>query len=364
MNFKDPISTFAYNLISLHHDIIWYIIIILTLVYWSLYKILKEYSWNIYNKQEGFLLYFLNNIVIIKVQKFIFYFWLTFYIYNIVYFSAKFYFYIAKKLDLSYTNKKINTSLIKLLSFLLGKSYYTGLQYEYDYLGQIKNLSFDNFNILIIERFFSYYMFNKTSNATFFYEGTDNVLSTLKFKHSINLEYVFGLFPTIIIGFIIVPSMYLLYSNETDINPCLTIKIVGHQWYWSYQSNSLQIVNKTKKLIFLEYSFESVIVSESDLIKGRRRLLETDNSLVIPYNVVIRFLITSLDVLHSWAVPEMGIKVDAVPGRLNQVVSQASNLGVYYGQCSEICGVSHGFMPIKINVVSLSDYYNLLLNKS
>jgi hypothetical protein len=100
---------------------------------------------------------------------------------------------------------------------------------RYDYSSHIKNLSLDGFDMIILDRFFSYYLFNKTSNALFFYDGTDNVLSTLKFKHSINLEYVFGLFPTVIIGFIIVPSMYLLYSNETDINPCITIKIIGHQ---------------------------------------------------------------------------------------------------------------------------------------
>ena len=89
MNFKDPVTTFAYNLISLHHDIMWYIIIILTLVYWSLYKILKEYSWNTFNKQEGFLLSFLNSVIILKVQKFIFYLWATFFIYNVLYFSIK-----------------------------------------------------------------------------------------------------------------------------------------------------------------------------------------------------------------------------------------------------------------------------------
>lgn len=361
MNFKDPITTFAYNLISLHHDIMWYIILILSLVYWSLYKILKEYSWNTFNKQEGFLLYFLNNTSIIKFQKLVFYFWATFFIYNIVYFSVKIYFLFASMLDALYMKRKANKFLLKILPFFLGKSYYTGMQY--DYLEHIKNMSWDNFNVLILDRFISYYLFNKTNNALFFYEGTDSILTTLKFRHSINLEYVFGLFPTIIIGFIIIPSMYLLYSNETDINPCITIKVIGHQWYWSYESNSMYINKQTKKRIILDYNFESVIINESDLIKGRRRLLETDTSLILPYNVVIRFLISSSDVLHSWAVPEMGIKVDAVPGRLNQAITMPSNIGIFYGQCSEICGVSHGFMPIKINVISLSNYYNLLLNK-
>jgi hypothetical protein len=115
----------------------------------------------------------------------------------------------------------------KLYIFILGKSYFVGLINNYSAF--IKNFNITNFNNIILDRFFSYYLFNKTSNALYFYDGTDQVLSTLKFKHSINLEYVFGLFPTFIIGFIIVPSMYLLYSNETDINPCITIKVIGHQ---------------------------------------------------------------------------------------------------------------------------------------
>jgi hypothetical protein len=110
---------------------------------------------------------------------------------------------------------------------MLGKSYYTIM--EYDYLEQIKNLSWDNYNILILERFSASFLFNKSANAVFYYDGTDSILSTLKFQHSINLEYVFGLFPTVIISLIIVPSMYLLYSNESDIHPCITVKIVGHQ---------------------------------------------------------------------------------------------------------------------------------------
>lgn len=363
--FKDPSSTFAYNLISLHHDIMWYIIIILTVVYWVLYKLLKEYSWSTFNKQEGFILGFCNNPWMFKVQKFIFYLWITFFIYNVIYFSVKVYFVLARYLDLLLCNTNVNKSWIlkiKLYHFMLGKNLFLGLQY--DYLAHLSNLGWDNFGDVILDRFFSYYLFNKTSNAIFFYDGTDSVLSTLKFKHSINLEYVFGLFPTVIIGFIIVPSMYLLYSNETDINPCITIKVIGHQWYWSYESNSANYIKKTKELLYLNYNFESVIVNESDLVKGRRRLLETDTALVIPYNIVLRFLITSADVLHSWALPEMGIKVDAVPGRLNQVITIPSNLGIFYGQCSEICGVSHGFMPIKVNVITLSNYYNfLLLNK-
>ncbi len=289
MNFKDPVTTFAYNLISLHHDIMWYIIIILTLVYWSLYKILKEYSWNTFNKQEGFLLYFLNNTLILKVQRLIFYFWALFFINAVLSIFITIFKYLIKQLDTLLATKNSNAFLIKLYTFILGKSYFTG--FTNNYIEFVKNFNITNFDNVILDRFFSYYLFNKTSNAIYFYEGTDDILSTLKFKHSINLEYVFGLFPTVIIGFIIVPSMYLLYSNETDINPCITIKVIGHQWYWSYESTSANLIKDTNEIVYLNYNFESVIVNEADLIKGRRRLLETDTSLVIPYNVVLRFLI-------------------------------------------------------------------------
>jgi cytochrome c oxidase subunit 2 len=113
----------------------------------------------------------------------------------------------------------------------------------------------------------------------------------------------------------------------------------------------------------LDYNYDSVIINEIDLVRGGKRLLDTDTSLVLPYDAIVRFLITSSDVLHAWAVPEFGIKVDAVPGRLNQAIITTNNLGIFYGQCSELCGVSHGFMPIKVNVITFKDYYTFLINK-
>ena len=362
MNFKDPISTFAYNLISLHHDIMWYIIIILSLVYWSLYKIVKEYSWNNFNKSEGFMLVLSNNKVLLQVQIYIFYIWFS--IFRIILKLLNHIFiWIYKELELKLLTKKTSTSLffIKFYHFILGKSFVKNMSEKKSF--NLEDLSFKYFKLVIIERYLAYYLFNESSNALFFYDGYDNYLSALKFKHSINLEYVFGMFPTIIISLIIVPSMYLLYSNETDINPCITIKIIGHQWYWSYEGHHWALNTELNDYVYWNYNYDSVIVNEADLLEGQKRLLETDTSLVLPYNIVIRFLITSSDVLHAWALPELGIKVDAVPGRLNQTISVPCNLGLYYGQCSELCGVSHGFMPIKVNVVTLPDYYNLLINK-
>lgn len=350
MNFKEPISLFAYNLISLHHDIMWYMIIIISLVYWVLYKIIKEYSWNVFNKQQGFILISYYNIFI-KIQIWVLFIWYSLFYYCLNQIFNIFIFFI-KLLDKNILERRIKN--INILLFFLGKNYYKGFynnfaNYNWDYL---------YFKNIILEKYLVSYLFTKPCNALYYYDGFDNILDTLKFKHSMKMEYVFGFFPTIIIAIIIVPSMYLLYSNETDLDPCLTIKVMGHQWYWSYQSTSFYYLNDTKKVFLIDYNFDSIFVAESDLIKGGRRLLETDKALVLPYRTVIRFLISSIDVLHAWAIPELGIKVDAVPGRLNQVVTIPNNLGIYYGQCSELCGISHAFMPIKISIVTFNDYYD------
>lgn len=355
MNFREPISTFAYNLISLHHDIIWYIILILSLVYWTLYKIIKEFLWSIGPKQDGFSIVFYKNNILYKLQAITLFIWfkLFYKIIELVYsFFLKTYDFLKKNILI---NKK--TTNDRLAFFFLGNGL-NGMSLP----KFIENKDYNYYENIMIERFLSYYLFNITSNGLYFYEGYDKFLTTHQFRHSINLEYIFGLFPTVIIGFIILPSMYLLYSNETEINPGLTIKIIGHQWFWSYESSNISYAKDLNKFFLVDYNYESIIVNEEDLPEGGKRLLETDTSLVLPYNIAIKFLITSSDVLHSWALPELGIKVDAVPGRLNQAVTMCSNLGVYFGQCSELCGVSHGFMPIKINIVTLQDYLNFIEN--
>ena len=239
MNFKDPISTFAYNLISLHHDIMWYIIIILSLVYWSLYKVMKEYSWNNYNKTEGFILILTNKKFLFKIQMYIFYIWLNIFkiIYNIFEFILKL-IYINLELRLINKKSKSNTFFIKLFSFILGSSFIKGINEN----NLKKNFSLKYFKSIIIERYLASYLFNESSNALYFYDGYDNYLLALKFKHSINLEYIFGMFPTVIIGLIIVPSMYLLYSNETDI-----IFFINCIWYMTEtesESSVLQVLSQ------------------------------------------------------------------------------------------------------------------------
>lgn len=184
------------------------------------------------------------------------------------------------------------------------------------------------------------------------------ILSNRLDKYTVDshvLETVWTVVPMFILLFIAFPSLYLLYLIEDVVNPNLMVKVIGHQWYWEYQySNS-----------WFDYSFDSYIVHEkSDF--PLYHSLDVDNRLVLPTNTSILFLITSADVLHSWAMPTLGVKADAVPGRLNYVSSASSYSGVYYGQCREICGSNHSFMPIVLEFVPIKHYldyvYALSLN--
>ena len=172
--------------------------------------------------------------------------------------------------------------------------------------------------------------------------------------HGTFIETVWTITPAVILFFIGVPSIKLLYLMDEVIDPALTIKVVGHQWYWSYEYSDYADQDGTT------INFDSYMVSESDLELGDLRLLEVDNRLVVPVGVHTRLIIAAADVLHSWAVPGLGIKMDAVPGRLNQTSLLANREGVFYGQCSEICGANHAFMPIVVEAVSLNDYCNYI----
>jgi cytochrome c oxidase subunit 2 len=172
--------------------------------------------------------------------------------------------------------------------------------------------------------------------------------------HGTLLEIIWTLTPSFILMLIAVPSFSLLYSMDEIIDPSLTLKAVGHQWYWSYEySDYIQTKGST-------LNFDSYMLPTEELKLGQTRLLEVDNATVLPVKTHIRVIVTATDVLHSWAVPALGVKIDAVPGRLNQVQLFIKREGVYYGQCSEICGVNHGFMPIAIKGVSMSKYLNWL----
>jgi cytochrome c oxidase subunit 2 len=175
-----------------------------------------------------------------------------------------------------------------------------------------------------------------------------------KFSHSSQLEVVWTITPSIILLFIAIPSFALLYAMDEVINPAVTLKAIGHQWYWSYEYSDY--ASYKDRNILQQISFDSNLVFESDLKLGEHRLLQVDNPIVLPVDVHLRVIITSFDVIHSWAVPSFGIKCDAVPGRLNQASLFIKREGVFYGQCSELCGVNHGFMPIVVKAVSMDEY--------
>ncbi|CAJ1963300.1 unnamed protein product [Sphenostylis stenocarpa] len=169
--------------------------------------------------------------------------------------------------------------------------------------------------------------------------------------HGTTIEILWTIFPSFILMFIAIPSFTLLYSmDDVVVDPAITIKAIGHQWYWSYEYSDYN--NSDEQSL----AFDSYMIPEDDLELGQLRLLEVDNRVVVPAKTHLRVIITSADVLHSWAVPSLGVKCDAVPGRLNQISTFIQREGVYYGQCSEICGTNHAFMPIVVEAVSTKDY--------
>lgn len=169
------------------------------------------------------------------------------------------------------------------------------------------------------------------------------------------LEFIWTLIPALVLVQVALPSLILLYILDDSSSCRLTMKVIGHQWYWRYEYSDFW--NKNKVI-----EFDSVIVKEEDLAVGEFRLLETDNRPVLPYLIQIRTLVSSSDVLHSWAVPRLGVKADANPGRLNQLKFLSYRPGVAYGQCSEICGANHRFIPIALEFVNNKDFLKWILS--
>nr|ARI50071.1 cytochrome c oxidase subunit 2 [Margarites vorticiferus] len=159
------------------------------------------------------------------------------------------------------------------------------------------------------------------------------------------IETIWTILPAFILIFLALPSLRLLYLLDEVGSCALTIKSVGHQWYWSYEYSD-----------FLNIEFDSYMIPSDELVSGQFRLLEVDHRAVVPVNADIRVLVTSADVIHSWAVPSLGVKADAIPGRLNQLSFFTKYPGVFYGQCSEICGANHSFMPIVLEAVEINDF--------
>lgn len=170
------------------------------------------------------------------------------------------------------------------------------------------------------------------------------------------IEIIWTVLPAITLIIIALPSLRILYLIDEINNPHLTVKAIGHQWYWSYEYTD-----------YIDLGFDSYMLPTQDLIPGQFRLLEADHRIIVPSDSPVRVIVTAEDVLHSWAVPALGVKMDAVPGRLNQTAFVSSRPGLFYGQCSEICGANHSFMPVVVESVPLinfEDWSILLLQDS
>lgn len=215
----------------------------------------------------------------------------------------------------------------------------------------MKNKSFA-LNLILNFFFRQWLLYSKCIDFIFY---TKEVFVGKRLTHHSFFEIFWTILPAFVLIILAFPSLKLLYSLDFliyEYEPIITVKVIGHQWFWSYEY-VLFLSKTSSSFVAKPIVLNSYLVLESDLGPDGIRLLEVDNPLNLPSHFYIRFLVTSTDVLHSWAVPALGIKVDAVPGRLNQVFTFIKRNGNFYGQCSEICGVNHGFMPIRLCVKSL-----------
>ena len=167
------------------------------------------------------------------------------------------------------------------------------------------------------------------------------------------IECIWTIIPAIILIQIAMPSLLLLYILDESIDRSITIKVLGHQWYWSYEYTDFWSLRKLNQI-----EFDSYIIHSNELESIIFRLLDVDNRTIVPYNIHIRILISSADVLHAWTVPSLGVKADAIPGRLNQVKFIRQRPGIFFGQCSEICGANHSFIPIVIEIININYFLN------
>nr|YP_010925299.1 cytochrome c oxidase subunit II [Sigara lateralis]WKD80502.1 cytochrome c oxidase subunit 2 [Sigara lateralis] len=164
-----------------------------------------------------------------------------------------------------------------------------------------------------------------------------------------SIEMIWTMLPAVILMFIALPSLRILYLMDETMNPMMTIKAIGHQWYWSYEYSD-----------FNNIEFDSYMKPFSEMKMNEYRLMDVDNRVVVPNNTQIRILVTANDVIHSWAMPALGVKIDAVPGRLNQSNFLVERPGLMYGQCSEICGANHSFMPIVLESINMKSFISWL----
>lgn len=338
LNFTDPATIYCHLLILFHHDVMWYLILILCIVNWSLYSVIRNFLW--YNVR--------NNILSLKfIRQFEYVFIFIMYLFS-------FFFIIFFWLTNSLLNLDDDTkNLIKYMNIFYRDCFIV-------INGKLEAIYYSFFNL----HAFKWYIAQEETRdniINYFYalKNDKNAFSEVSFFiHSTISEFTWASFPSIIIALILFPSLLLLFSLDEDLIPEDVIKVIGHQWFWSYEQNfKCESFNypylyegglASDTILFSSGIFDSIMVPDTELVIGSKRLLTVDNPLIIPINIALKYLITSSDVLHSWAVPAMGIKVDAVPGRLSQSILIIRRIGILYGQCSELCGVAHGFMPIVI----------------
>lgn len=203
-------------------------------------------------------------------------------------------------------------------------------------------VSFHHLLLIIITSVVIFVFVLLTYTCVRFYHKNNPVPN--KFTHNVGMEIFWTVIPCILLIIIAIPSFKLLYYVDSVGPRDMTIKVVGRQWFWQYEYPEEKI------------AFDSYMIPDNQLKPGEIRLLSVDNSLVLPVDTDIRIMVTGGDVLHSFAMPAFGIKIDAVPGRINETWVRITKTGNYYGQCSELCGIGHGFMPIAIKAVSKEDY--------
>lgn len=372
ISFQDPASVYAYHLFSVHNDVLWFILIILVLVYWCLYKIIRDFNWKFFNNQSGINLYIYTYVFIYVESYFIFY------INKFVILCLKCYYDCCDLRELFFLGvcNSLDDYIFYLINFYInvvnfifgiqtinqtyssnlidieGKTFFddeiflselTNVSID-DILNSSQNLSHDYIQYITTDRYVSSLLYHYTANAFFFNNRidwslffsrknkpflqisnfaifdiieliikkkiniskptvifqTDSVLrdtffESQDFKHSLTFEFIWAIFPTAIILCILVPSLYLLYSLDEDLDPKLTIKVIGHQWYWSYEFNNwINLDNQVENFEFVSYKFDSNIILTDSLDFGTKRLLEVDKRLIVPINVTLRFLITSV----------------------------------------------------------------------
>lgn len=286
-----------------------------------------------------------NLIFFYLIMIFVFVIWIFVYILNNFYVLPTILNIIAKRKYIK------NYTLIK--PYFL-KNY---LNFLYDYLDL--KINFPNFDELLYKNYCKAIK-NESMNQQI------NLLKTKEILENTKLEIIWTLIPSFILILIAIPSFSLLYAMDEIVDPKLTVKAIGYQWFWVYEYAQnynkynfeylTDILGYNYSLIKDSLIYDSIMISDEELPLGYHRLLDVDKQLILPTNIHTRILVTAADVLHSWAIPSLGIKIDAVPGRINQVGIFLKRQGVFYGQCSELCGVNHGFMPIAIKAVDYKEF--------